>query len=380
MLPIFRLYLDEDDFKSVSDVMSSGQISRGEMPSIFEEEFSTYIGCEHSIVLNSGTAALSLAMQALDLPQGSEVIVPSLTFVATAFAPIYCDLKPVFAEIEPETFNLSPEDVERRITSKTKAIIPVHYAGQPVDLDAIKDIARRHNLVVIEDAAHAVGAEYQNRKIGNISDLTAFSFFATKNITSGEGGVVCTNNAQWAEKIRLMKAHGIVKSLAGSPKASGYYDVTSIGYNCHLSNLNIALLSSQLRRLDQLNDMRRSNAKYLTCLLQELPFVETPEIREGNDHIFHLYTIKLRPGKVNMSRDEMVEALLKEGIGVGVYYRPVHLFSYFQKHFGYRAGDLPVTEDAANRLITLPMYPQLNKADLERICMVLNKVSDWRMI
>jgi len=373
LLPIFRLYLDEEDYLSVKDVMDSGQISRGKLPSVFEDEFSEYIGCEHSVVLNSGTAALKLAIHALDLPAGSEVIVPSLTFVATAFAPIYCGLKPVFAEIEPETFNLSPEDVERRITPETKAIIPVHYAGQPVDLEAINEIARRHGLIVVADAAHAVGAEYQDKKIGNVSDLTAFSFFATKNITGGEGGVVCTNNATWVEKIRLMKAHGI-RPLESGPKTSGYYDVVSIGYNCHLSNLNIGLLRSQLKRLDKLNDMRRSNAEYLTSLLKDLPFVEVPEIGKGNDHIFHLYTIKLKSNSLNISRDEVVETLIKEGIGVGVYYRPVHLFSYFREHYGYRAGDLPITEDVTNRLITLPMYPQLDKADLEKMYSVLKRV------
>lgn len=373
MLPIFRLYLDEDDYKSVKDVMDSGQIARGKLPAVFENEFSEYIGCEHSVVLNSGTTALMLAVQALDLPSGSEVIVPALTFVATAFAPIYCNLKPVFAEIEPETFCLSPEDVERRITPKTKAIIPVHYAGQPVNLEAINEIARRHGLIVIDDAAHAVGAKYQGRKIGNVSDLTAFSFFATKNMTGGEGGVVCTNNAAWAKKIRLMKAHGITP-LENGPRASGYYDVVSIGYNCHLSNLNVGLLRSQLRRLDKLNDMRKSNANYLTSLLEAIPSVETPEILEGNDHIFHLYTIKLKQGNSRMSRDEIVETLIEQGIGVGVYYRPVHLFSYFQEHYGYGAGDLPVTEDVANRLITLPMYPQLEKVELEKVYSVLRRV------
>ena len=373
LLPIFHLYLDEEDYKSVKEIMDSGQISRGKLPSVFESQFSEYIGCKHTVVLNSGTTALKLAMQALDLPAGSEVIVPSLTFVATAFAPIYCNLKPVFAEIEPETFNLSPEDVEKKITPKTKAIIPVHYAGQPANLKAINEIAHRHDLVVVEDAAHAVGAEYQGKKIGNISDLTAFSFFATKNITGGEGGAVCTNNEEWAENIRLMKAHGI-KPLKSGPKTSGYYDVVSIGYNCHLSNLNIGLLLSQIKRLDKLNNMRRSNAKYLTSLLKEIPSVETPEIAEGNDHVFHLYTIKLNLDHFNMSRDEIVEALLKEGIGGGVYYRPIHLFSYFREQYGYKEGDLPITEEVANRLITLPMYPQLNKSDLERIYLALKKV------
>ena len=379
MQPIFRLYLDVEDYKSVKDVMESGQISRGKLPSVFEDEFSKYIGCRHSIVLNSGTTALWLAVHVLGLPAGSEVIVPSLTFVATAFAPIYCGLKPVFAEIEPGTFNLSPEDVERRITPRTKAIIPVHYAGQPVKLEAINEIARRNGLIVIEDAAHAVGAKYQGKNIGNISDLTAFSFFATKNMTGGEGGVVCTNNTIWAEKIRLMKAHGI-KPLEDGPKASGYYDVVSIGYNCHLSNLNVGLLRSQLKRLDELNSMRRSNAEYLTSLLKEIPSVETPETGDGNDHIFHLYTIKLKPDDLKMSRDEIVETLIKEGVGVGVYYRPAHLFSYFREHYGYGVGDLPVTEDVTNRLITLPMYPQLSKADLERIYLVFKKVLNRRMV
>ena len=379
-LPIFRLSLDAEDYEQIKSVLDSGQISRGSYPQVLEREFAAYVGCQHAVVLNSGTAALHLATKSLELSEGSEVIVPSLSFVATAFAPLYCGLKPVFAEIEADTFNISPEDIERKITDRTKAIISVDYAGQPANLRAINEIAQQHRLVVIEDAAHAVGAQYGTQKIGNISDLTAFSFFATKNITGGEGGMVTTNSEKWAEKIRLMKAHGI-KPLENTPKASGYYDVVSIGYNCHLSNINIALILSQLKRIEKLNSIRRQNAEYLTSLLVDLDFVQlakqfresgTPSIRDG--HVFHLYTIQLNLDGLSVSRDEIIRALIAEGIGVGVYYRPIHLFSYFRQQYGYKEGDLPVTEEVTSRLLTLPMYPQLTRSDLEDIYMALKKV------
>ena len=370
-LPIFRLSLDAEDYEQIKSVLDSGQISRGSYPQVLEQEFAAYVGCQHAVVLNSGTAALHLATKSLELSEGSEVIVPSLSFVATAFAPLYCGLKPVFAEIEADTFNISPEDIERKITDRTKAIISVDYAGQPANLSAINEIAQRHRLVVIEDAAHAVGAQYGTQKIGNISDLTAFSFFATKNITGGEGGMVTTNNEEWAQKIRLMKAHGI-KPLENTPKASGYYDVVSIGYNCHLSNINIALILSQLKRIEKFNNMRKQNAEYLTSLLGDLDFIQTPPI--SDEHVFHLYTIQLNLDRLSVSRDEIIRALLAEGIGVGVYYRPIHLFSYFRQQYGYKEGDLPVTEEVTSRLLTLPLYPQLTRRDLEDIYTALKKV------
>ncbi len=380
-LPIFRLSLDAEDYEQIKSVLDSGQISRGSYPQVLEQEFAAYVGCQHAVVLNSGTAALHLATKSLELSEGSEVIVPSLSFVATAFAPLYCGLKPVFAEIEADTFNISPEDIERKITDRTKAIISVDYAGQPANLSAINEIAQRHRLVVIEDAAHAVGAQYGTQKIGNISDLTAFSFFATKNITGGEGGMVTTNNEEWAQKIRLMKAHGI-KPLENTPKASGYYDVVSIGYNCHLSNINIALILSQLKQIEKLNSMRRQNAEYLTSLLVDLDCVQFAN-QSRQSHlceavpsigVFHLYTIQLALDRLSVSRDEIIRALLAEGIGVGVYYRPIHLFSYFRQQYGYKEGDLPVTEEVTSRLLTLPMYPQLTRSDLEDIYTALKKV------
>jgi len=389
-LPIFKLSLAPEDYEQIKNVLDSGQISRGKYPQILEREFAAYVGCQpvaqpsgeadiHAVVLNSGTAALHLAVKSLDLPANSEVIVPAFSFVATAFAPIYCGLKPVFAEIEADTFNISPEDIERKITAKTSAIIPVHYAGQPADLDAINSIAKKNGLAVIEDAAHAVGAQYGKKKIGNISDLTAFSFFATKNITGGEGGIVTTNDEKLAAKIRLMKAHGI-RPHQVPPRTSGYYDVVSMGYNCHLSNINIALILSQLKRIGKLEKMRRKNARYLTKLLNELNTIQTPD--EKFDHVFHLYTIRLHLEKLgdrlslppSVRRDEIVKALLAENIGVGVYYPPIHLFSYFRKRYGYEAGSLPITEAVASHIITLPMFPQLTESDSEDIYMALKKV------
>jgi len=370
-LPIFKLSLEPEDYEQIKSVLDSGQISRGKYPQTLEREFAEYVGCQDAVVLNSGTTALYLAVTSLELPANSEVIVPAFSFVATAFAPIYCGLKPVFAEIEADTFNISPEDIDRKITDKTSAIIPVHYAGQPADLNAINTIAKKNGLAVIEDAAHAVGAQYADKKIGNISDLTAFSFFATKNITGGEGGIVTTNDEKLMAKIRLMKAHGI-KPHQVPPRTSGYYDVVDIGYNCHLSNINIALILSQLKRIGKLNNMRRKNAMYLTELLDELNTIQTPY--KKIDHVFHLYTIRLHLEKLSVPRDDIVKALLAENIGVGVYYPPIHLFSYFRKRYGYEAGSLPITEAVASQIITLPMFPQLTESDSEDIYMALKKV------
>ena len=378
-LPIFRLEVSAEERAAVQKVLESGQISRGSLRDVFAQQFCQYTGARHAVVLNSGTAALHLAVQALNLEPGSEVIVPSLTFVATAFAAEYCGLIPVFAEVDPHTFNISPEDIERRITPRTRAIIPVHFAGQVADLEAIYDIAQRHDLMVVEDAAHAIGAKYQGRKIG-ASDpqfairnpqLVCFSFFATKNMTSGEGGIVTTDDPELARRIELMRAHGIAP-LDDAPRTSGYYDVVDIGFNYHLSNLNIALGIEQLKRLDALNQARRERAVRLTSLLEEIDGVITPRV--VNDHVFHLYNIRLELGRLTVPRDTIVQALLTEGIQAGLYYRPIHLFTYFRRKYGMRRGDLPVTEQVCDSIVTLPMYPLLTEEDLADIARAVKKV------
>ncbi len=371
MLPIFKLKLGNEEFQAVRNVLESGGISRGNFREKFESAFCEYTGANNAIVVNSGTAALHLAVQALNLKPGDEVIVPSLSFVATAFAAEYAGLKPVFTEIDPATFNISVDDVKRKITDRTRAIIPVHYAGLPVNLNALREISKNHNLFLIEDAAHAIGASYNGNKIGNEGDLTAFSLFATKNMTAGEGGIITTNNKEWADSIRLSRAHGIT-ALRNRPAVSGLCDVSQLGYNYHLSNLNIALAIEQLKKLDEMNQRRKEMAVYLSNLLKDVEEIELPGAE--NNHIFHLYTIKLMDEKLAGNRDQILESLLAEGIQVGVYYLPIHTFSYFHNKYGTGPGDLPITEKVCNSLVTLPLYPSITKNEIKDIAAALKRV------
>ena len=373
LLPIYRLMLEKNEIAAVTAVLRSGQISRGIMPGEIEKRFANLLGCADTVIVSSGTAALQLATAVLQLPPGSEVIVPSLSFVATAFAAEYCHLRPVFCEVEQDTFNISPEDILRKLTKKTKAVIPVHYGGYPAELSRINEIASRHGLFVIDDAAHAFGAEYGGRKIGALADLSCFSFFSTKNITSGEGGLVSTDNRAFADKIRKMRAHGIVP-MSGSPKTSGYYDVKTIGYNYHLNNMGIGLLNAKLDLFEERQTKRRKNAALLSNLLSENECIETPLDKDGR-HVYHLYSIRLKLGRFKVSRDDFIRALLSEGIQAGVYYRPIHLFSYFKAKYGYGRGDLPVTERVSDSIVTLPLYPSLSGEELKRIAAAVNKVT-----
>ncbi len=371
ILPIYQLKIDENEISAVLKVLQSGQISRGHLREKFESHFCEFTGSKFAIILNSGTAALHLTLKALNLKSDHEIIIPSLSFVATAFAVEYCDLKPVFVEINPYTFNICIDDVQKKITEKTRAIIAVDFAGLPAELNKLKEICLRYGLYLIEDAAHAIGASYDGSMVGNYSDLTAFSLFATKNMTAGEGGIVTTNNKDWANQIKLIRAHGI-SPLEKSPKASGFYDVKCLGYNYHLSNLNIALAIEQLKKLNSVNNLRKEKAAYLTKLLEEIEEIQTPV--KTKEHVYHLYSIRLVGNKLISMRDQIIKALYLEGIEAGVYYLPIHLHSYFREKYGFCRGALPVTEQVCDSLITLPFYPFITSDDLEDISKALKKV------
>lgn len=374
-IPIASPDVGEEEIKAISEVVKSKQISRGSKVSKVEPQLNSYLGCKDSVIMSNGSSALHLAMLSLDLPKGSEVIVPSFTFVATAFTPIYCGLKPVFADIDEHSFNISPDSIIEKITPKTKAIIPVHFAGRLCDMDNIKAIAEEHNLKIVEDAAHAIGLSHDGKKVGSGQNLACFSFFATKNITSAEGGAVCSDNTGLTSKIRLMKAHSVERFPR--PKAPGFYDVKDIGFNYHISNLHLAMLESQLRKMDLFNKKRRDNAVLLSKHLRGVPGIKPPEIPP--EHTFHLYNILLEKGSFQVSREKILEALLAEGVGAGLYYPPVHLFSYFRNNYSAKEGDLPVTEDVAARTITLPLYPSLTGEHMEKITLAIEKVTSHFM-
>lgn len=409
LLPLFRRETDEQELEALAEVLRSGQLSRSPRRERLAEQFCAYSGAPHTVVVSSGTAALHLALMALALEPGSEVIVPSLTFVATASTVLHCGAVPVFAEVDPETLCLSPESVAERVTSRTRAIVVVHFGGRVAPLGRLLELARTHGLALIEDAAHAIGAGLPGARVGSfqcapdldantleqgpplpgdIPRLATFSLFATKNMTGGEGGLVTTPDPRLRRRLELLRGHGI-ESVPGLVSASGNYDVTTLGFNYNLSDLNIALALTQLPRLDEQNRRRQRLARELNARLSGIPGLKCPALTVTSRleptaapdpaeadpyHVFHLYSVQLELSCVRVSRDRVLEALLAEGVQGGVYYRPIHTFAYYQQRCGTRRGDLPITERLSDALITLPFHPLLTSAELDDMAEALHKV------
>jgi perosamine synthetase len=368
VIPIFRAEFTAAEFDAVRDVLASGQLSRGEVVAEFERSFARYLGVPHVVAVSSGTAALDLALASAEIAPASEVIVPSLTFVATAFAAEHAQLTPVFADIDERTLNLSIDDVRSRITPRTRAIIPIHYAGRPCEMTELHALAHEHGLLVIEDAAHAVGATYGGHKIGSHSPLTTFSFFATKTMSSGEGGAIsCLDQARAAE-LRLLRGHGIRRAV-DAESVPGDYDVVRLGHNYHLGHLNIALLKCQLATLETRIARRKQLAKLYERVLREIDEVQVPSVLPGEDHVFHLYTVVLGT-KLAGKRDRIIREMRTRGVQTGIYYPPVHQFSYFRRKYP-QPLNLPVTEAVAPRLLTLPFFDSLSEAEVECVSRAL---------
>lgn len=378
-IPLFRPNYGKREVDAVSKVLLSGWIGLGPRTAKFEERFADYVGAKHAIALNSATAALHLALIAIDIAKRDEVIVPSLTFVSTAHVAMYVGAKPVFADVEKDTLCLSPDDVEKKITKKTRAIIPVHYGGHPVNMIALKKLAEKHNLVIIEDAAHACGSVYRNRKIGSISPFTCFSFHAVKNLATGDGGIITTNNSKVAERLRRLRWLGINKSTWGriekvsQPKKISYkiygwyYEIDELGFKYHMNDINAALGLVQLGRLEASNKKRRKLAERYTKKLSNLEGIETPTVKPGMVTSQHNYAIRCD------KRDELHLHLRDHGISSGVHYLPLYLHPYYQKR--YRNVYLPVTEKEWQRILLLPLYPQLTAKEQNNIIKIIKKFS-----
>jgi len=369
-LPFSPPFIGEDEKKEVIDTLDSGWITTGPKTELFQERICEYIGCKHAVAVNSGTAALHLSVAASGLKDGDEVIVPTFTFASTAHAVLFQRAKPVFVDIDPVTFNISPDAVETAITPRTKAIIPVHYGGLACDLDAIKKIADQHNLVIIEDAAHAIGTEYKNRKVGSSGTFACFSFYATKNITTGEGGMVVTDNEKLAEKMRVLSMYGISDARRiwkrYTPRGSWYYDIQELGFKYNMMDIQAALGLHQLRRLDSFIERRTAIASmYHEAFSSEEPLITpySPKQNEGK-HAWHAYPLLIQPGLLSIDRDAFIEELKEENIGTSVLFRPLHLHSFYEKSLGYKKGAFPVSEDVYERLINLPINPKMNDQDV----------------
>jgi len=361
-IPLFKIYWDDQDVQKVTSVVKKGMYwATGPEIKEFEKIVSEYVGVKYALAVNSGTSALHAALAAHAIGEGDEIIVPSFTFIATANAALFVGAKPVFAEIENETYGLDPADVERKITAKTKAIIPVHYGGSPCHIEELKQIAQKHNLILIEDAAESLGAMVNGKKVGSFGDSAILSFCAPKVITMGEGGMILTNSRDVYEKARLVYNHGRAETADYFSSAEQMEYVT-LGYNFRMSTMTAALGIAQMGKITTNIGMRRENANYLTESLSKIEEIETPKEPQGYFHVYQMYTIRVK-GREG-SRDRLKDFLAEHGIMSKIYFEPVHLSLFYRRKFGYKEGEMPVTERISKEVLTLPMYPGLTKSEM----------------
>ena len=375
MLPYGRQSIDEADIEAVVRTLRSDWLTTGPKVEEFEEAVARYVGVRYAVSFSSGTAALHGAAFAAGLQSGDEAITTPLTFAATANCVLYQGATPVFADVEPHTLTIDPEQVLSRISSRTKAVLPVDYAGHPAELDEIARIAERHGMIVIEDACHALGAKYKSRRVGSIAHMTVFSFHPVKHITTGEGGMVVTDNPRFAETLRRFRNHGISTDARTRQSAGAWrYDMVLLGYNYRLPDIACALGIQQLARFDANLARRGQIAARYGEGLQGLRGIRIPTVRDDVESAWHLYPIQLQLEELSATRDEIFQALRAENIGVNVHYIPVHLHSYYRSRFGYRGGEYPVAESAFESLISIPMFHGMNDDDVGDVIAALSKV------
>lgn len=374
LLPYGHQCIDEDDIKAVVDVLRSDWLTTGPKVAEFEKRFAEMVGAKYAVAVNSGTAALHAAAFAAGIGPGNEVITTSMTFAASANCVLYCGGHPVFADVEADTLLLDPSCVESKVSPKTKAIIAVDYAGQPCDYDALKKITDRHGLILIADACHALGATYKNRKVGTLADMTVFSFHPVKHITTGEGGMVVTDNPDFAVKLRAFRNHGITTDhRQREAEGSWFYEMAELGYNYRLPDINCALGLSQLKKLDKFVARRRQIAALYDSAFADMPALFSLAQRDDRKSSYHLYVVRLNLSKLNASRQQVFGALRAENIGVNVHYIPVYWHPYYNK-LGYGKGLCPVAEKAYEEIVTLPLFPAMSDRDTGDVIKAVKKV------
>ena len=377
LLPYGRQSISEESIQTVVGVLRSDWLTTGPKIPEFEQAFAKYVAADYAVSFSSGTAALHGAAFAAGLESGKEAITTPLTFAATANCILYTGATPVFADVSPRTLNLDPGEVAGRISSRTRALIPVDYAGHPAELEAFLELADKHGLIVIEDACHALGAAYKNRRIGSISQMTVFSFHPVKHLTTGEGGMVTTNDAGLAETLRRFRNHGI-SSDARSRQASGqwFYEMVLLGFNYRLTDIACALGLQQLDNLDGNLSRRSAIAASYKAAFSELPMT-LPVIADDAIPAWHLYPVRLQLERLSGTRAEVFAALRAENIGVNVHYIPVHMHPYYRERFSYRPDDFPRAELAYEQVISLPMFHGMTDQDAEDVVRAVHKVLHW---
>ena len=371
MIPYGRQTIEEDDIQAVVDVLRSDYLTTGPKIAEFEKMVADYVGAKYAVAISNGTSALHAACFAAGIQPGDEVITTPLTFAASSNCVLYCGGTPVFADVDPKTYNIDPEDIRRKITDKTKAIIAVHLAGQPCDMDEIHKIAKEHDLIVIEDGAHALGSVYKGKKVGTLSDMTTFSFHPVKPITTGEGGMIVTDNEEFYQKMMLFRSHGITRDENLMTRNDGpwFYQQLDLGYNYRITDIQCALGCSQMKKLDRFLALRkeivaRYNEAFADCENIVTPY-QLPETESG----WHLYIVQVK----NCDRRKVFEALREHGIAVNVHYIPVYLHPYYQEH-GYKDVHCKNAEEVYSHIISLPLYPTLTVEEQEYVIETLKHV------
>lgn len=366
-------WLDDDDIQAVVETLKSPYITQGPVVEQFEIKVAEYVGAKYAVAFMNGTAALHAAYYAAGISPGDEVITAPITFVATANAALYLGAKPVFSDIDEKTYNLDPEKIERKITEKTKAIVSVDFTGQPADYDAIREIADRYGLVYISDGAHSLGAEYKGESVGTQADMTMFSFHPVKPITTGEGGMIVTNNEEYAKKLRLFRSHGITREGIEKDEGPWYYEMIDLGMNYRMTDIQAALGTSQMNKLSAFIERRRQIASQYTEAFSKMEGVIPPYQLEGTKSGWHLYMLKFDLRRFRACRREIFAALRAENIGVHVHYIPVYWHPYYQQ-LGYERGLCPVAEKWYEEVITLPIFPKMDDEDVQSVIRAVEKV------
>lgn len=369
-IPYGRQSINEADIDAVAEVLRSDYVTTGPKIAEFERKVADYVGAKYAVAIANGTAALHAACFAAGIKEGDEVITTPITFAASANCVLYCGAKPVFADIKADTYNIDPEDIRRKITPRTKAIIPVHYTGQPCDMDEIQGIAEEYNLTVIEDAAHALGADYKGRRVGSISDMTTFSFHPVKHITTGEGGMIMTDSEEMYKRLALFRSHGITRdgSMMSENEGDWYYQQIELGYNYRITDIQCALGISQMDRLDEFIKKRRVLAERYDNAFAGVRNIVIPFQAEGCHNSYHLYAVQV----LGKSRKDVFDRLREAGVGVNVHYIPVYRHPYYRRN-GYADVCCKNAEEFYSREISLPLYPDLS---LEQQDYVIDRVKE----
>ncbi len=377
-IPFAPPLIGNEEKREVMDTLGSGWITTGPKTQRFEEAIKRYVNAKHAVCVNSCTAALHLSLDALGIKKGDEVITSPFTFASTGHVILHQSARPIFVDVDKSTFNMDPDLIKKKITKKTKAIIPVHYGGHPCQMHEILKIARKYNLKVVEDAAHAIGSKYKGRMIGSIGDVTCFSFYATKNMTTAEGGILTTNDKKLADKARILSMYGISDARRiwkrYAPKGNWYYDIRYLGYKYNMTDIQASLGLHQLKRLPGFIKKRSQFAKLYDKHLRGIEEIQLPRINSNVISSWHLYPILLKDNLLKIDRNSFIEKLKGFNIGTSVLFQPLHLHSFYRKTLGTKKGDFPVSEDIYNKIVCLPVSPKLSFSDINYIALVIKSI------